>query len=220
MDYRDKIRQEAQRRGISHVLHFTQIRNLPTIVEFGLLSRTDLMARDDVMAAASAAHRIDERDGAVSVSISAVNLDMFGAKSHQSPSSWLVLFLDAQILWTHSCRFNWRNAARKEMLGKRGHLGGPWAFSMMFDDADHPMSINGGSYRALTGIPDLLPTYPDAEVQVFDAIAPDLIAGAWVSRDDQVVTVSQQLSQLQGPEREVASWPFNARFSNGHALWG
>ncbi len=79
MDFRKKIRQAAVQRRIPYLVHFTQVRNLASIVTHVLLSREHLLARG-LGAFVSASDRLDERDEAISVSISAINLEMFKAK--------------------------------------------------------------------------------------------------------------------------------------------
>jgi len=125
LDVSSLIRNEAVERGIPYLLHFTQIQNLAGIIEHGLLPRTMLSERDDVTAWASGRHRLDGRNDAISVSISAVNARMFGAKKRESGHPhWVILLLDPCILWTHRCRFLRRSAASKEMLEHRGRLDG------------------------------------------------------------------------------------------------
>nr|WP_256476570.1 DarT ssDNA thymidine ADP-ribosyltransferase family protein [Siccirubricoccus soli] len=200
-------------------MHFTQAHNLPGIVKHGLLSRARLRECDDVNAYASSQCRLDEQDGAISVSISAINLEMFWAKDRACGQPyWVVLLLDPSILWTHRCVFHRRNAATKDMRDHRGRRDGPWGFSEMFSDKHRPPMFKGESYRAETGIPSFLPTYPDAEVQVFDPILPDLIQGAWVDQEDLAKAVQEQLDQLPGPERTTYLRPF-LKFTNGHEGW-
>jgi hypothetical protein len=125
MDFRAKIRQEAVQRRIPYLVHFTQVRNLPSIVTHGLLSREDLLTHG-LDAFVSASDRLDEKDEAISVSISAINLEMFKAKQAAwGGSAWVILLLDPSILWTHSCRFLSRNAARRAMKEHRGFFGRP-----------------------------------------------------------------------------------------------
>lgn len=127
-----KIRQEAVQRRIPYLVHFTQVRNLASIVTHGLLSREHLLAHG-LGAFVSANHRLDDKDEAISVSISAINFEIFKAKQAAwRGSAWVVLFLDPSILWTHNCRFLSRNAARRTMKEHRGFLGGPGAFFRCF----------------------------------------------------------------------------------------
>lgn len=220
MDFGEKIRHEAVRRNIPYLVHFTQVRNLPSIVTHGLLSRVDLFARG-LGAAVSASDRLDEKDEAISVSISAINRGMFKAKQAAwGQSAWVVLLLDPSILWTHNCRFLCLNAATRVMRQHRGFLGGPWGFSQMFLDDMPPPLFKGTSYRLETGIPDFLTTYPDAEVQVLNPIAPEAILHAWVERRDLAEAVQLELNRLPDPERDVSVQAFRPRFSNGYAEWG
>jgi len=214
----DKIRMEALRRDIRHLLHFTQVYNLPGIVRRGLLSRDGIEA-SDVAAYGSGRGRADGRDGAVSLSVTSVYPKMFESKRRASGHPhWVVLLLDPSILWTHRCRFCWRSAASREILDRRSYLEGPWAFGRMFADDEPPQSYNGSSYRGETGIPDCLPTYPDAEVQVLNAIDPGLIVEAWVDRRDHAEEIDGLLAGLPGGERDVCIAPFGT-VSNGHREW-
>ncbi|TIS54334.1 MAG: DUF4433 domain-containing protein [Mesorhizobium sp.] len=220
MGFRERIRHEAVRRGIPYLVHFTQAWNLPSIVTHGLLSRTELAERN-LNVFLSDRSRLDEKDEAISVSISAVNCEMFKAKHRNcGPTSWVILLLDPSILWRHNCRFNCRNAARQEMKKHGGFLGGTYGFRQMFsDDMRHPL-FQAVSHRAETGIPDFLTTRPDAEVQVFGSIAPEAILGAWVDRDDLGNAVRLELDRLPGQKREIAVQEFKPRFSNGYSEWG
>jgi hypothetical protein len=219
MHFREQIRHEAVRRDIQYLVHFTQVWNLPSIVTHGLLSRAELRARG-LNALARDRFRLDERDEAISVSISAINHRMFRAKQKSGErTAWIVLLLDPSILWTHRCRFNWCNAAKTEMKAHRGFLGGPWGFDQMFSEAPHPQ-FEGTSYRVETGIPNYLTTRPDAEVQVFEAIAPQAILHAWVDRLDLAHDVQAELNRLSGQERDVCVGEFVPRFSNGYSEWG
>lgn len=138
--------------------------------------------------------RLDGCEEAVSVSISRVNERVFAAKLHKSGhTDWVVLVLPSAILWTHDCRFSWRNAAKKEITDRRGYRGGPWAFSKMF----------AGSDEDRNGLPQCDPTDIQAEVQVLEPIAPDRILGAVVYRPELVEPVRTILALLPGEKRLV-----------------
>lgn len=188
IDYRSKIRSIAKKREIELLLHFTQAANLPGIVEHGILPRREL-EKDMYMAYASDKYRLDDNLDAVSVSISRINEAMFEAKRRKSNhAEWLVVALSPEILWTHSCKFCWCNAARNEIRNHRGRRDGPWALDMMFSrsgDADNELPMN-------------YPTDPEAEVQVLEPIAPSYIMGAIVNHSWMVQPVQRALEGLLG----------------------
>lgn len=219
MGYRDRIREQVAVRGINALLHFTPLPNLRSIVELGLLSR-DYIEAQGSFAFTSIDTRLDRNNSAVSLSVSAYNHWMLTSKIKASGrSDWVILSLHPSVLWTHECRFHCRNAATREMQGRRGFTGGPWAFTEMFNDSS-PSRFTGSSYRIDTGIPDCLTTRSDAEVQVLDPIAPDCILGAWVDAPHYAKKVQSDLNRLPGYERDVLVDPFQPRFSNGYDYWG
>jgi|GEM_PF-1265434 len=214
----DQIRIAAQQKGVECLLHFTPLPNLASIVEHGILSREAQRAKE-AFGYTSSAHRLDDKDSASSISVSAINHDMFASKRKDSGrGDWVVLWLSPEILWTHSCRFYARNAARREMRDHRGFLGGPWAFQEMFGES----TTRVGS-REEHGLPAVLTTHPDAEVQVLGPISPSLILGAWVSQPYQQKDAESQLNCLtlkDGRAREVVVRDFSPRFVVGADAWG
>ena len=135
---------------------------------------------------------------AVSVSIHSINSWMFEAKKRDYRDDWLILELDASILWTHSCRFCWTNAATSEVRKHRGFLGGPWAFEKMFED--RPVSqIDDRSYRSEFQRAANHPTNESAEVQVLDPIAPELII-------DVTVRNQRVKGELESAMKEVGQF--------------
>ncbi len=216
--YQDQIRSAAQQRRVECLLHFTPLPNMASIVEHGILSREAQHAKE-AFGYTSSAHRLDDKDSATSISVSAINHDMFASKRKDSGrSDWVVLWLSPEILWTHSCRFYARNAARREMRDHRGFLGGPWAFQEMFSE-----SLTRVGSREEHGLPAVLTTHPDAEVQVLDPISPSLILGAWVSQPSHQKDVELQLACLtlkDGRTREVVVRDFSPRFIVGADAWG
>lgn len=195
---RDEIRSIAQGRGVNFLCHFTQAANLANIVEHGLRSRRELIDTD-YLAYVSDCYRLDDNDNAISVSVSTWNGGMLDIKRYKNPGAeWVVLVLDAEILWTHQCLFCWQSAATNEIKGHRGYRGGPWAFDKMF----------GGTEADRSRLPDNQPTDSDAEVQVLEAISPAYILGAVVDRFEMVEPVQLILDNLPEGPRAVQVEPF------------
>lgn len=173
MDNSAKIRTRVLERGIRHLLHFTPTENLANIAACGIQPRRTLQG---LTYRPSAEGRLDGRSDAISVSVTRLNTRMFASKRKSSRvRDWTVLMLSPSILWTHSCRFCWTNAASNE-IAQKGFLEGPWAFDEMFRRST-PESHS---------LPDAYPTHTDAEVQVLESIAPTLIIGVVVDRDYKV----------------------------------
>ncbi len=213
-----RISNAVQHRDIRFLLHFTLTRNLSNIVQHGILPR-EVLYPAEFTAYAGAQHRLDANNQAVSFSISSASKNIFSAKSRDSrQTEWVILFIDPSILWTHNCRFCFRNAATREMRDHSGFLGGSWAFEQMFSDEMAPTRFKGQSYRAETGIPSFLPTDPDAEVQIIGSVSADQIIGAWTCRNDDAAAIQDELDRLPGPERDILVEDFNT-VSNGYSDW-
>lgn len=197
-EYRAKIRRMATERGVSRLYHFTRAENARSILSHGLASRNVLLDNGiDFLATDSM--RLDEHLDALSLSVHWINSAMFDKKKREIGGEWLILEIDASLLWTHSCRFCWANAATSEMRRQRAFLGGPWAFGMMFED--RPIShADGRSYRKVFQRADNRPTDDAAEVQVLDPIAPELIIDVTVRNDiakDWLGALMQEVGQIR-----------------------
>lgn len=192
-DYRREIQAIAQARGIEQLLHFTLLENLPSIVEHGLLSRAELVNRQ-LDAYAVDEFRLDGQPEGLSVSIERPNWRMLKSMMARSQGSqWVCLGLSADLLWTHACRFCWRNASSTAMREHRGWCEGPWAFKRMFD----------GSTEQRNGLEPCDPTFEDAEVQVLEPIAPPHIFGAIVSTPAAATRVNSIFCEASGATRVV-----------------
>ena len=173
--YQFEIRQEVSARKISSLFHFTPLENVRSVLINGLASRI-LLEGSGISFVAPDTKRLDDCLDGLSVSIESINESIFEAKKRQHRFEWAIVRLDASVLWTHSCRFCWVNAASSEIRKHSGFKGGPWALRQMFKDR----LVGGESFRSKHTIPDYLPTRNDAEVQVLDPIDPSLINGIFV----------------------------------------
>lgn len=172
-DYQRDIKRIAAARDIQRLYHFTPAVNAASILKNGLASQQVLQAHG-IDFYAPDQKRYDNRLGALSLSIHSVNESLLSRKIGEHGGDWLILELEASILWTHRCRFCWTNAASSEVTNYRGFLGGPWGIKEMFRDRSIS-ALDTRSQREIYGRLDNQPTDNQAEVQVFDPIDSNLI---------------------------------------------
>lgn len=168
MNRTPNIKQICHDRGIKILFHFTHIENLCRILGDGLLSRETLETIRDPLKKPPRFNdqdRLDKHPEAICLSIGFPNYQMFYRYRSKNPSQWVVLLLDAKLLWELDCAFCQENAAsntvRNIPLEKRKH---PDALNNMFKE--YYRTIN----RQSLSIPDHYPTYPQAEVLVCNPI--------------------------------------------------
>ncbi len=169
-----QIQQFCEERGIETLCHFTRIENLQSILQEGLLGRSILHERGQQFWW-NDADRADRCPEANCLSISFPNYQMFysireGMKSEEvNDSQWVVLLLDAKVLWELDCAFCQRNAAsnavRSIPLNERKKTE---TLKDLFGD------FYGIKHQDLQ-IPQNYPTHPQAEVLVFDQIPTEYI---------------------------------------------
>lgn len=164
------INQIMAKRRIDSLYHFTNVKNLPSIIEYGLIPR-EILEDEDIPSIFNDAYRYDRCPDAVCLSVEFPNYKMFySLRKNQSDERWVVIQLNAQILTNFECAFCWQNAGSEssytipieERMGCR-------AFSNLFEDRE------GFPTREQLEIPDNYPTNPQAEVLVFGQISPDYI---------------------------------------------
>lgn len=157
-------------RRITRLVHFSRVQNLSSILEKGLLSRDVLETWPrEQQPPYNDSYRFDKQEGAVSLSISFPNYRMFYKYSMNDRSDWVILLLDATLLWELDCAFCRENAASSRVtsvpLADRKQ---PEALMSMFADY-YEVRRHG------LQLPDDYPTHPQAEVLVFDPIPPRYI---------------------------------------------
>ncbi|MBP7001309.1 DarT ssDNA thymidine ADP-ribosyltransferase family protein [Amaricoccus sp.] len=201
--FRQKIRRAAEGRGILALYHFTRRENLLSILSNGLLSREDL-ADTNLQYTYTDDARWDDTPRAISFSIDSINSSMFDAKRKVDHRGWIILRVEREVLWTHSCRFCRQNASTSAVRNARGFLGGPWGFNSMFEDEDVYIPEERGyrSRRDHYQIPDNRPTWNDAEVQVLDPVDQKLITAIFVG-NESMKAWAEDLAQQLGLDCEV-----------------
>jgi hypothetical protein len=163
-DRRAGIQVICERQEITSLIHFTRRDNLENILQRGLLTRQTLGECAIENVNLNDQHRLDNCSNAICLSISFPNYQMFYKYSCINQSEWVVLELDASILWELDCAFCHENAAAKAVrivpLERRKTVR---ALNDLFGDyARIP--------RAKNRIPRNYTTHPQAEILVFNSI--------------------------------------------------
>ena len=156
-----ETRGECERRGISTVVHFKDIRNLASIFRNGLLSVGELKRRGVTFFPSDTA-RWDGRPDAISLSVEFPNWQMFHSKRQQEGRCWAVIGIESRILWELDCAFMPDNAARAA-LRRFPPPRGAEAFRALFADL-------GGRTRLDLGLRDCYPTHPQSEILCFQSM--------------------------------------------------
>ncbi|USD38556.1 DarT ssDNA thymidine ADP-ribosyltransferase family protein [Ferrimonas sp. SCSIO 43195] len=163
------IEQICQKRNITELVHFTDVRHLPSIVRFGLLPRnrlgevqTETYPNDE--------HRLDGHPESVSLSISFPNCMMFYKYRHKNQTPYAVVCLQPAVLWQLNSAFYSDNAASAAMSRLAPNsLMTPAAFNALFDEMEGERSRQ--EQRLLSNHP----TNVQAEVLTFAQIPPQYI---------------------------------------------
>ncbi len=202
------LQKVVQDRDIEYVIHFTRLDNLPSIMERGLIPRSQLEA-EGIDVTFNDDERIDECPNATCFSIAFPNYKMFWAcRKEFSGIDWVVLIIDASVLWEKDCAFCHENAASNDVtcipLSDRK---GSDAFNSLYEE------ISGKPTRKELGISDRAPTNPQAEVLVFDVIDPELIVEVIVENRAMANKTNKLYPNM---EAQVDKRFFNARKDYKH----
>lgn len=190
---RQEIQNLCIERGVTSLMHFTRLGNLASVLQDGLISRHDLELRSRYQNFLfSDSERYDGCKDAICMSISFPNYKMFWTRRQQILDHWIVLDIDARILWELDCAFCSENAASRAV--RRVPLTirkSPSALRQIFQDftgADETVR------RSDLMIPKNYPTHPQTEVLVFDRVAPYYIQRVYFQTNmDRIRWMSQGL---------------------------
>ena len=170
-----EIQQICYERDIKTLCHFTRSDRLRSILHRDLLSRKFLEKLPlSVRPPFTDQDRDDGFKDAVCLSISFPNYRMFFSKTGRTNQhEWVVLLLDARILWELDCAFCHQNARFEPVLDvpleSRKRL---VSLERMFWKSD--CHSDGSTYHRQK-IPNNYPTHPEGEVLVFDPIPAEYI---------------------------------------------
>ena len=166
----------VKKRGIEYLWHFTKLENVHSIFQNGIVPRATLEV-NQANVNYNDLYRLDGFRNASCLSIGHPNYKMFYSLRQQDPSvEWVVLGVNAEVLWAKDCAFCISNAANSSVTSVPiGQRKGVQAFESMF------LPVAGKPPRQELQLPDGCPTDPQAEVLVFDTISPSYIVGVIVA---------------------------------------
>lgn len=185
MDNKFRIKCFATGRNIQHLTHFTNIKNIDTIMQYGLLTRK-YMNDNKISYIYNDAYRYDDLEDSISVSVTFPNYKMFYKLRMDNPyERWAVLVLKALPILELDCVFCRTNAANDEMreipVCERKRFS---AFQDMFYERN---DISRAGLR----LPDNFTTDPQAEILVCHNIPSDWIEKICVEKDEDIILINK-----------------------------
>lgn len=187
-----RIKQIAEQRGIPHLVHFTRIDNLASIMQYGIIPIADTPSYG-MTPLVNDEYRWDGHRNASCLSITHPNHSMFYSVRCNNPQTdWVVLILHPSILWEKSCAFCYHNAADARISGQpltqhQNHQ----AFLKMFDEIDTIPSREDQRLQPYDT------TDVQAEVLVFGIIEPEYIIGAAFDKEKTKIANENLLPHRQ-----------------------
>lgn len=178
----EQIKQQVKNRGIKGLVHFTHIKNVDSILERGIMPRreTEILNQTQTLEEQFIFPDKDRVDGknASCLSIMFPNSKMLWHKRQQYPNTdWVFLLLKPDVLWECDCAFYPTNAASNGLRYQSVEsFKTAAAFEAMFASEIIEETANGS--QTIIRDPSLkpyLPTDVQAEVLVFETIAPSYI---------------------------------------------
>lgn len=216
MNEREKILKVAKDQKVKWFIHFTNAKNIPSIIENGLLSVAELKGQgikhynnDD--------KRMDDIPESISLSVSWPNYQMFySVRQKDSSNKWVVLRLKAEEVLGLNCAFCYTNAASNSVrsipLETRKTVD---SFTQMFSEREDKKT------RKEMGLKSFEPTDPQAEILVCEKIPASMIES--VHFDDEEVKKGYR-TMLR--ESGIYAWSSQKEFMNyftprhDYIFWG
>ncbi|MEZ9534294.1 DarT ssDNA thymidine ADP-ribosyltransferase family protein [Vibrio lentus] len=175
---KDQIKNIIAQRKIPFLVHFTNLKNLESIFNNGLVPRSQLDASDSEYESNDDS-RLDGHEDSVSTSVAFPNCQMFYKLRRNSDDKFCLLALDPELLLNHSSAFCKYNAADAAISSQNIEtLKTAEAFEGMFTELATQRS------REDQKLKDYDPTDVQAEILVFDTIPKGYI-GAVVFPDKE-----------------------------------
>lgn len=183
---RKKIKEYIESRKVTSLLHFTNVKNIPSIMTNGLLGMEELSSKN-ITVLSNDLYRYDAINNAICTSISFVNYKMFYKLRCDNPNEdWAVIKISPSVLWEKPCVFCSDNAAnaRVSSIPSAIRMDLPYLESMFCDEFDFIK-------RSDLKIPDFYTTNPQAEVMVLNGIEVDYIESINIDEASKVNNLDQ-----------------------------
>ena len=188
-----KIKAIAEAKNIPYLLHFTRLSNLESILENGLLPKSNFDELENEVEINDQL-RLDNHEDSVSISISFPNHRMFYKLRSEINCSWVVIVLHPQILWKYDCAFCKFNAADARISCLQiEDLKNSEAFEELFEE------IQNHQTRSEQKLKSYDPTNDQAEVLVFDRITTENILGV-------VFNVQSEKDKFDKTHPNIKTW--------------
>lgn len=160
------IIQYAKSRHIEYCVHFTNVLNLKSIINYGLLPKS-ILKEKSMNFQENDVYRYDGFENATSLSITSPNYKMFySLRNEYASTRWVVLVIDAYSVLSKKCAFNYTNAANYSLSRI------PIEERMTFDSFKKMFSENNTDRtREQLRLADNETTDPQAEILLFDKIS-------------------------------------------------
>jgi len=124
----------VKKRNITKLIHFTDIRNMPSILEHGILPPARLK-EDGIESHSNDPDRFDNQLEGISVSIMKRNQHVLNYFHKRDPRRWIEIEINPDIVATKNCLFYQTNASNSKYKDvKEEYLRSSKAFASMFDD--------------------------------------------------------------------------------------
>ena len=161
---RAAIKRVAEERGISRLVHFTRVENLPSIFAKGLVPQSDTSIPRKLN------NTVDGNKDFVCLSISHVSEMFFPMRDKDPPNkNWCVIVLNSALMWEKSCQFTPINAVSKILRGRNeAEFYGAQALEGMF--AETVTNPKGEEENRPDGLQENMVTNPQAEVRVLGVV--------------------------------------------------
>ena len=162
---------------ISHLIHFTHISNLDSILSHGIVPYSTIKTSDNIHSVGTSDPRLDGNKEATSCSLDEPNLSLMN-KRWRNLGEQAILVISTKVILEKICAFFPKNASRKEYQYKsKSSLCTHWAFEKMFSNVDGFLE-------------------EDAEVQVFGDIETEYFEQVCIYSDVQRLKYSKKYADV------------------------